>query len=111
MACGGPAGRGHAPQSIALTARKMIVSSDPQLAPNTAGVSQIVVAGPPPPTDIFFSAPALQNPTHCPSGEKKGPDAPSVPAIGVADSSIEGPEIQLLPVALDGAEHDRPPVW
>ena len=86
------------------------MSSDPQLAPNTAGVSQIVVAGPLPPTDVFFSAPPLQNPTQRPSGEKKGPDAPSVPAIGVAESSIEGPEIQLLPVALDATEHDRPAV-
>ncbi len=64
----------------------MIVPSDPQLAPNISGVSQIVVAGPLPTTEIFFSAPPLQNPTHWPSGEKKGLDASSVPGIGVATS-------------------------
>ena len=63
----------------------MIVSSDPQLAPNITGVSQIVVAGPLPLMDVFFRAPALQNPTQRPSGEKKGLDPPSVPAIGVAE--------------------------
>ena len=51
-------------------------------APGGGGV--IVVGGPLPPTEVFFSAPPLQNPTQCPSGEKKGLDAPSVPAIDVA---------------------------
>ena len=30
----------------------------------------------------FFSVLNVKNPSHCPSGEKKGPTAPSVPAIG-----------------------------
>jgi hypothetical protein len=64
----------------------MIVPSDPQLAPNMTGVSQIVVAGPLPSTGVFFNAPPLQNPTQRPSGETKGLDAPSVPGIAVATS-------------------------
>src|SRR5262249_16798692 len=76
-----------------------MVSFDPQLAPNnpkkpligaaparSAGASQITTAGPTPP-GAFFSLFSAQKPIHWPSGEKKGPTAPSVPAIAVASTS------------------------
>ena len=39
---------------------------------------------PPPVARIFFSLPSAKNAIHCPSGEKNGLRAPSVPASGVA---------------------------
>ncbi len=38
----------------------------------------------PPVLAIFFSFPSAKNPIHCPSGEKNGYSAPSVPVSGVA---------------------------
>src|SRR5262245_52758981 len=67
-----------------------MVSSHPQFAPNNptrrAGASQITTGGPPP-AGTFFSLLSAQKPIHWPSGEKKGPTAPSVPAIAVASTS------------------------
>src|SRR5262245_17842875 len=67
-----------------------MVSSHPQFAPNNptrrAGASQITTGGPPP-AGAFFSLLSAQKPIHWPSGEKKGPTAPSVPAIAVASTS------------------------
>ena len=44
----------------------------------------MTVGGLLPSTDTFLSAPLLQKPIQRPSGEKKGLDAPSVPAIALA---------------------------
>src|SRR5262249_27541716 len=62
---------------------KMMVSSGPQLAPRLTEALHRV-KGAPPLTETFFSLPSAKNPTHCPSGEKNGVSAPSVPWIGVA---------------------------
>src|SRR6267142_1469451 len=48
------------------------------LRPRPFGASASVTAAPPL-TEIFFSFPPAKNPTHWPSGEKKGFRAPSVP--------------------------------
>ena len=40
--------------------------------------SQMVIAAPPV-TEILRSFPSVKNPIHCPSGEKNGLCAPSVP--------------------------------
>ena len=53
-----------------------------QLAPPGAGVLLRVTAAPPL-MDTFSSFPLAKNPTHWPSGEKKGLMAPSVPAMGL----------------------------
>ena len=47
----------------------------------TTGVSQIGT-GAPPSTDERLSCPSAKKATHCPSGEKNGYAAPSVPVIG-----------------------------
>jgi hypothetical protein len=60
---------------------KTMVSSEPQV-PIGDGPSHSVT-GPPPLSDTFFSFPGTPNPTHRPSGEKNGLNAPSVPGIGV----------------------------
>src|SRR5713226_10394776 len=57
--------------------------SSPQAPPRKEGASHKVVAAPPS-TEIFLSFPPAENATHCPSGEKKAPLAPSVPANSVA---------------------------
>src|SRR5262249_2194538 len=62
---------------------KMMVSSGPQLAPRLRDALQRVI-GAPPLRETFFSLPSAKNPTDCPSGEKNGLSAPSVPGIGVA---------------------------
>src|SRR5437867_7578460 len=61
----------------------MMLSSGPQLAPRTAAALQRVKAAPPL-SETFFSLPSAKNPNDCPSGEKNGLSAPSVPGIGVA---------------------------
>jgi hypothetical protein len=55
----------------------------PQLAPLGSEALPRVRATPPV-TEIFFSVPLAKNPTHWPSGEKKGLMAPSVPGIDLA---------------------------
>src|SRR5215472_18602148 len=55
-------------ESIAAT----ILPSSPQLAPRPAGASH-KETGSPPSIRVFFSLPPAKKPTHCPSGEKKGP--------------------------------------
>src|SRR5512135_3813427 len=82
----------------------MLLSRGPQAAPNSHPVSHNV-PGTPPSTGTFFNVPPVQstdslldggkglvpsfeevqNPTHLPSGDRKGMMPPSVPAIG-ADS-------------------------
>ena len=71
--------------SVGILTKKML-SSDPQLGKNSNPESQIVT-GSPPARAIFFTLCACQNPTHWPSGEKKGDLAPRVPGIGFASSS------------------------
>src|SRR3970040_596037 len=80
--CGLPpaAGTVEIPVPGVVLGVKKIMSSDPQLAPRPAGASQRVKVAPPP-TGTFFNFPGAKKPIHCPSGEKKGPYAPSVPAI------------------------------
>src|SRR6266571_897003 len=60
-----------------------IKPSSPQLAPLLRGQSVMRIAGPPL-SGIFFSVPSEKNPTHCPSGEKKGALAFSVPCKSIA---------------------------
>ena len=62
---------------------KTIRSSSAQVAPNGSPASDSFTAGPPT-RDTFLRAPADQKPTHCPSGEKNGPSAPSVPGTSSA---------------------------
>jgi hypothetical protein len=57
-----------------------IVSSGAQLIP-WGDVASQSTTGSPPPTEIFFNFPEAKKPTHCPSGEKKALDAPSVPEV------------------------------
>src|SRR5262249_26839187 len=67
----------------------------PQLIPAGSAVRHTVTTGPPA-SGTFLISPLVgcllsgcQKPTHCPSGEKKGLTAQSVPSIGVAcDRSI-----------------------
>src|SRR5580698_9732798 len=47
------------------------------------GISPIGTTAPPS-TDILFTLPPAINPTHRPSGEKNGTDAPSVPGSSLA---------------------------
>src|SRR5262245_2715053 len=62
---------------------KTILSSRPQLPPRPLAASHRVIEAPPA-TATFFSFPPAKNASHCPSGEKNGLAAPSVPASGVA---------------------------
>ena len=55
-----------------------MLPSSPQLAPRPAGASHKETSSPPS-IRVFFSFPCAKNPIHCPSGEKKGAYAPSVP--------------------------------
>jgi len=59
-----------------------MLPSSPQLPPPTPGLSHNGITGPPR-TETFFSFPSAKKASHCPSGEKKGPSALSVPAISV----------------------------
>src|SRR3972149_3410421 len=66
-------------------AAKKIVPSSPQLAPHRRpGGGPKPTPAPPPAGGTFLMASPAQNPSHAPSGEKNGPRAASVPAIGVA---------------------------
>ena len=60
-----------------------IVSSSLHAPPRLLSASASVTAAPPV-TAIFLSLPPAKNPTHCPSGEKNGPSALSVPRSGSA---------------------------
>ena len=66
-------------------AEKTIVSSLAQAPPRSATASHSVTVGPPV-TAIFFSFPPLKKATHCPSGEKNGLAAPSLPGSATACS-------------------------
>ena len=68
---------------VLLLGRKVMVPSSDQLPPRPFGASHSVTAAPPL-TAIFFNFPLAKKATHCPSGEKNGPNAPSVPASAVA---------------------------
>src|SRR5207247_6483858 len=57
------------------------ISSPPQVP--TPGVASASVSTGPPATATFLSLPSAKNPIHCPSGEKNGVIASSVPAIGL----------------------------
>src|SRR5262245_25213516 len=84
--CGLPPAAETRKSPVLKLGAKMMVSSAAHVAPTPAVVSAIV-ATVPPLTDIFFSLPsAVKNPIHCPSGEKKGAYAPSVPSIRLSAS-------------------------
>ena len=68
-------------------AKKM--ESRDQVAPYGLRASQSVT-GVPPETGTFFRCVFVKNPIHCPSGEKKGLKAPSVPAIAVESNESSG---------------------
>src|SRR5262245_17621315 len=70
---------------VAAAGVKMMVPSGPQLAPRLRNAPQRV-KGAPPPRETLFSLPSAKNPTDCPSGEKNGLSAPSVPGIGVGSN-------------------------
>ena len=72
---------------------KVIVPPLLQLAPRELTKRPRVNAAPPL-TEIFFRLPAAKNPIHCPSGEKKGLLAPSVPAWP-SFQAIHRPQINL----------------
>src|SRR5262252_6663370 len=67
-----------------------MVPSSPQLAPPLGPLFEAIACGAPPSTRIFFSLSCAKNPTHVPSGEKKGLEAPSVPASGAAVNDESG---------------------
>lgn len=60
-----------------------IVPSSPHAPPRPFGASHSVTPAPPA-TAIFFSLPPAKNAIHCPSGEKNGLSASSVPDNAVA---------------------------
>src|SRR5579863_1889071 len=63
----------------------MRLPSSPQLPPRPLPpAASHRLAAAPPSTEIFFSLLSAKNATHCPSGEKKGAYAPSVPASSTA---------------------------
>src|SRR5262249_1613202 len=70
---------------------KKIVPSVLQLAPRprSGGTSQMAAGGPPA-IGTFLILSSVQNPIQAPSGEKNGPLAPSVPAMGVASGRSSG---------------------
>src|SRR5262245_15611252 len=75
----------------------IMLPSSLQLAPRPAGASHKTI-GSPASSRIFLSFPAAKNPTHCPSGEKKGAYAPSVPDNGFElDSSTCFVESRFVP--------------
>src|SRR5713226_4414233 len=65
---------------------KMMLWSSPQAPPRAVGASHKAIAVPP--STEILSFPPAKNATHCPSGEKKGAKAPSVPANSVALGSF-----------------------
>src|SRR5262249_49468040 len=75
-----PSGTRNKPD--ACCAKTMKPSSD-QLPPANDRVSHNVMAAPPD-TETFLSRPSAKNAIHCPSGEKNGLIAPSVPGSGEA---------------------------
>ena len=56
----------------------------PQVAPTRGKATSHRGRGLPPARATFFNLLSDQKPTHCPSGEKKGFTASSVPGIGLA---------------------------
>ena len=87
--CGVPPAAGMRERPLVGLPAKMMESSSPQVAPNVAGAAASVV-GAPPATGTFFSCPFAENPSHRPSGEKKGSLPPSVPGRGCACSWLSG---------------------
>ena len=76
-AIAGVAGAGFAKRKVKQTAA--------QLAPSGL-LTSVSACGGPPLTETFFSAPSAKKPSHWPSGEKNGMEAPSVPTTCVAVS-------------------------
>src|ERR1019366_7438325 len=80
---GGPPAKGIRDKPPMLLSDAMMLPSSPQLPP-LGWVALHKVIAEPPSTEIFFRLPSVKKATHCPSGEKKGADAPCVPASSVA---------------------------
>ena len=77
---------------------KAMTPADPQLAPPrrpATGKSQMSMGGPPLRATFFNLFPA-PNPTHRPSGEKKGYSAPSVPGMATAWASASGRRYSIV---------------
>src|ERR1700686_5394956 len=80
---GGPPAEGIRDSPPTGPSAAMILPSSPQLPPSPLAASHKVISEPPS-TEIFLSFPSEKKATHCPSGEKKGAHAPSVPTCSVA---------------------------
>ena len=63
---------------VAVERRDDVAIFAPTAAPAEALASHKAIASPPS-TETFFSFACAKNATHCPSGEKKGLNAPCVP--------------------------------
>jgi len=89
--------------------------SAPQLPPRKTSTSQMDTDVPPA-RGRFRSSPPAANPIHSPSGEKNGPEAPSVSGMGVVCSDARGADVEPLlpshrrvhqPTPIRGEHHRR----
>src|SRR5262249_435867 len=82
-----PPAEGTIERPTCVSSDAMMLPSSPQLPPRPAGASHRIT-GSPPSTASFLSLPAAKKATHCPSGEKNGAYAPSLPRSSTScDSS------------------------
>src|SRR5579862_3166479 len=80
---GAPPAEGIRDRPPPIVRAAMMLPSSPQPPPRKLGAIHKAIADPPS-TEIFCNFPDAEKPTHCPSGEKKGPYAPCVPASSIA---------------------------
>src|SRR5450759_2902253 len=81
---GGPPADGIRDRPPPMPSAAMMLPSSPQLPPPLLPLASHKVIAEPPSTEIFCNFPTEKKATHCPSGEKKGADAPCVPKSSVA---------------------------
>lgn len=91
-----------------LSGAKTIRSSSPQLAPRTLPTSATVVSAPPV-IGTFMSPSRMRNPSHRPSGEKKGIDAPSVPSTSCASISSKRRRYSCVVLSRNATNATRSP--
>ena len=85
----------------------MMLPSSAQAPPR--GVTIVAsVSGLPPRNETFFNLLSAKNPSHSPSGEKKGDVAPSVPASGLASSWLSSRVYKRTMFELSGGPTGRP---
>jgi hypothetical protein len=66
-----------------------------------SGIRRNLIRGSAPPlSETFFSFPAAKNPTDCPSGEKKGLAAPSLPRIARGLETVYGACAKLVDASM-----------